>query len=75
MNLYDCQKGKYYKITQLKTQDEILKHRLLTMGIYENAIISISHTTLTKSTIAVMIGNTQIALRGNEAKSIEVVAL
>ena len=49
-----------------------LKNRFYSFGIIKGAIINIEEVTLTKSTIKIRINQTKIALRLNEAASIEV---
>ncbi|MCI6313229.1 FeoA family protein [Helicobacter equorum] len=72
MTLYDCSKNIPYKVVALHTTDKILKDRLIAMGICPDSTITLHHTTLTKATLCVMVNSTQIALRAQEAKEIEV---
>lgn len=72
MMLYDCSKNIPYKVVALHTTDKMLKDRLIAMGICPDSTITLYNTTLTKATLCVMVNSTQIALRAQEAKEIEV---
>lgn len=75
MTLYEGKKGNRYKIIALKTTDTAIKYRLISMGIYKNAQIKLDNHTLKKSTLSVLVGGVQVALRNSEAREIEVCAL
>ena len=49
-----------------------LKNRFYSFGIVKNSIIKVEELTITKSTIEIKIDNTKVALRLNEASTIEV---
>lgn len=72
MNLYECQKDSKCRVFRLKTNDNALKERLLSMGIYENAEMSLCNHTLAKSSLCVLVNGIHIALRESEAKDIEI---
>ena len=72
MNLCECTKNVKYRVRGLNTNDNALKERLLSMGIYENVEISLCNQTLAKSSLCVLVNGINIALRESEAKDIEI---
>ncbi|STP12371.1 ferrous ion transport protein [Helicobacter mustelae] len=70
MTLLQGQKDIHYKITQILSQDENLKRRLFSFGLTEGSVVSIIHSSMYKSNIAIIVGNSQVALRNNEASQI-----
>ena len=75
MNLYECKKDSKCKVVGLKTCDNALKERLLSMGIYNGVEMSLCNHTLSKSSLCVLANGVHIALRENEARDIEVEGL
>ena len=71
MNLSELQKGECGKITKI-TSDSVLKSRFNSFGITKGAIVYVIEQTLSKNTIEIKLHSTKIALRINEAKTIEV---
>ncbi|PAF46843.1 hypothetical protein BKH46_06410 [Helicobacter sp. 12S02634-8] len=72
MTLDQCQKGKTYKIKNINFCDDALKNRFISFGITKDSIFTLLHHSTKKSTLAIHINQTQIALRDHEAKFIEV---
>ncbi|PAF48895.1 hypothetical protein BKH41_04510 [Helicobacter sp. 12S02232-10] len=72
MTLDQCEKGKSYKIKNINFCDNALKNRFISFGITKNTIITLLHCSTKKSTLAILINQSQIALRDHEAKFIEV---
>jgi Fe2+ transport system protein FeoA len=71
MSIIDCPINKIYKIKKIHTKG-VLKQRLMSFGIFEGEdIIHLAHS-IFHNTYKIQILNTQIALRREEAKSIEV---
>lgn len=70
MTLFDMQQHKNYQISKIKTDDDILRERLVALGICEGASASLLEKSLDKSTIAILSNNTRIALRATEAKEV-----
>ncbi|WP_104697624.1 MULTISPECIES: FeoA family protein [unclassified Helicobacter] len=61
-----------YKITQINNEDKKLLDRLLSFGITKGSVITPIHYSAKKSTLAIKIQNSQIALRYCEAHQIQV---
>ncbi|WP_394908484.1 FeoA family protein [uncultured Helicobacter sp.] len=72
MTLYDCPKNQPHKVLAIHTKDDALRNRLIAMGICHDSTITLCHSTLAKATLCVLANDTQIALRAEEAKEIEV---
>lgn len=72
MSLYDCVKDSKCRVFRLKTDDNALKERLLSMGIYDGVEMSVCNHTLAKSSLCVLVNGIHIALRKSEAKDIEI---
>ena len=72
MTLYDCPKNQPHKVVAIHTKDSALRDRLIAMGICQDSTITLCHTTLARATLCVLANDTQIALRAEEAKEIEV---
>lgn len=70
MTLFDMQQHKNYQISKIKTDDDILRERLVALGICEGASASLLEKSLDKSTIAILSNNTRVALRATEAKEV-----
>lgn len=75
MNLYECKKDSKCRVLELRTGNDALKERLLSMGIYNGVEISLCNHTLAKSSLCVLANGVHIALRENEAGDIEVESL
>ncbi|PLY10380.1 MAG: iron transporter [Arcobacter sp.] len=71
MNLSELQKGECGIITKV-TAAQVLKSRLNSFGITKGATIYVIEQTMSKNTIEIRLHSTKIALRINEAKTIEV---
>lgn len=71
MNLSELNKGECGRIIKINS-DTVLKSRFNSFGITKGAIVYIIEQTLSKNTIEIRLHNTKIALRINEAKTIEV---
>lgn len=70
MTLYDCDVGKQCKIVRFETQDYALKDRFMSFGIVKDKVCCVVSHSIRRLAVAVMVGDTQIALRDSEAKSI-----
>lgn len=71
MNLSELHKGECGIITKVSAE-QVLKSRLNSFGITKGARIYIIEQTMSKNTIEIRLHSTKIALRINEAKTIEV---
>lgn len=71
MTLDNGEIQKEYIITNIKCSEE-LAHRLYSMGIYEGVTFHINHISAMKNTYSVEIQGSQVALRKNEAQTIEI---
>ena len=69
--LLDCEKTCKIKVVKLNAKDD-LKHRLISFGIMKGSIVEVLEHAPAKSTIEIKVGKMRIALRGEEAKLIEV---
>ena len=69
--LIDCQKGEKVKVLKLHA-DYDLKQRLISFGVMKNAVIQVLEQAPRKKTIEVKVGKMRIALRAQEAESVEV---
>jgi len=69
--LLDCHKSCKVKVIKLNTTGD-LKQRLISFGIMKEAVIEVLEHAPAKSTIEIKVGKMRIALRGGEAKLIEV---
>jgi len=71
MKLSDLTKNQKAIITKIKCNDD-LKQRFYSFGIVRGAELFVEATSLKKNTIEINIENTNIALRFDEANTIEV---
>jgi ferrous iron transport protein A len=71
MDLSELQKGECGIIIKV-TADQVLKSRLNSFGITKGAKIYVIEQTMSKNTIEIRLHSTKIALRINEAKTIQV---
>ncbi|MBU0631491.1 ferrous iron transport protein A [bacterium] len=71
MNLLECNKNDILEVVKLNTQGA-LKQRLLSFGVIKGATISFLGYSPTKSTVEIKVGKMNIALRKEEAQTIEV---
>jgi len=69
--LLDCHKACMVKVIKLNAKDD-LKQRLISFGIMKEATVEVLEHAPAKSTIEVKVGKMRIALRGEEAKLVEV---
>jgi len=73
-NLLNCQKGCRAKVTKIHA-NQTLKQRLISFGVMKGAELLVLEHAPRKKTIEVKVGKMRIALRAEEAESIEVEAL
>jgi len=71
MKLSELQKGDRATILKIET-DESLKSRLVSFGVARGSELTIEACSLGKQTIEIMVDDTLIGLRGEEASRIEV---
>ena len=71
MKLSELKKGDRATILKVDT-DESLKSRLVSFGVARGSELSIEACSLGKQTIEIMVDDTLIGLRGEEASKIEV---
>jgi len=71
MKLSDLDKNTTAVIRKIECNDE-LKKRFYSFGIIKGAEVFVENSSLTKNTIEINIENTSIALRFDEANTIEV---
>jgi ferrous iron transport protein A len=69
--LLDCHKACRVRVVKLNAPTA-LKQRLISFGIMKNATIEVLEHAPAKSTIEIKVGKMRVALRGEEAKMIEV---
>ncbi|PAF51250.1 FeoA family protein [Helicobacter sp. 13S00477-4] len=72
MTLDEGEQGKTYRINKIEFCDDALKNRFISFGITKDAIVTLLHCTTKKSTLAISINESQVALRDREAKYIQV---
>jgi len=72
LSLLELLQGEKGTVTRISAPKE-LRDRLHSFGVGRDATVVMGESALGKSTIKVKINNTMIALRDNEAESIEVV--
>ncbi|WP_181881772.1 FeoA family protein [Helicobacter sp. MIT 14-3879] len=70
MTLVDMKQNKSYQISKIITNDDVLRERLVALGICEGTKTALLEKSLDKSTIAILSNNTRIALRATEAKEV-----
>ncbi len=70
MKLSECVVGKQYKIETIENIDDTLRNRLESMGIYQDNIFTLKHTSTMKNTFSISISGTHVALRRDEAELI-----
>jgi len=71
MRLDELKKGQSAIITKISA-DQTLKDRLMSFGVLRGSKITISECAPAKKTIKILVNHTMLALRLEEAKSIEV---
>ena len=71
MNLLDLKIGESARIKKIHASPE-LKRRLISFGVIKGAEIELLATAPAKSTVEIRVGKMKIALRKEEAKTIEV---
>jgi len=71
MRLSELEKGDRATILKIET-DESLKERLVSFGVARGSELTIEACSLGKQTIEIMVDDTLIGLRGEEASKIEV---
>ena len=72
MTLFDAIEGGRYIVKMVKSEDEILKERLKSFGIIKGCKVEILNISTKKSTIAILVKNSKVALRDSEAKIIDI---
>lgn len=71
MRLSECKRGHKLEVLKLHASEE-LKHRLISFGVMKHAVIELIGEAPRKKTIEIKVGNMQVALRAQEAQTIEV---
>ncbi|ADG94098.1 FeoA family protein [Arcobacter nitrofigilis DSM 7299] len=71
MTLSELKKGECGEIIKVSA-NQVLKSRLNSFGITKGAKIYVIEQTMSKNTIEIRLNSTKIALRTNEAKTIEI---
>lgn len=71
MKLSELSKGQQAIITKVLAQEPV-KSRLFSFGLVKGAVITVKDYTLTKETIDCLVGDTDVALRTEEAQTVEV---
>ncbi len=72
MTLVDMKQNKEYQISKINTNDEVLRERLVALGLCEGTKALLLEKSIDKSTIAIISNNTRIALRMTEAREISI---
>ena len=70
MTLFEGKENQIYRIKAIQTQDEALKHRLLSFGIVKDCEVKLDCFSANKATLKIQIQNAKIALRDSEAQHI-----
>ncbi|MCE3036477.1 ferrous iron transport protein A [Helicobacter sp. faydin-H20] len=70
MTLMQGDKETDYRIVKIISSDENLLRRLSSFGITKGSIVRLLHCSLNKTNLAIIVGNSQVALRDCEAKQI-----
>lgn len=73
MNLSEAKIGREYVVKNVNEKDEALKLRLIQLGIFPSAKISVLRFSPKKGTLLVNIFNTAFALKTNVANCVEIV--
>ena len=73
ITLDKCKKNHRYTIASIAIPNESLRERFISMGITKGADFTLLYTSLKNLTYSIHINCSQIALRKNEAKLINVV--
>jgi len=71
MKLLECDRSCKVKVTKLNTKGD-LKQRLISLGIIKEAEIEILAFAPAKATVEIKVGKMKLALRAEEAQTIEV---
>lgn len=74
MKLSDLEKGQKAVIKKVNCEDE-LKQRFYSFGIIKGTEVTVNEVSLAKNTIAFDVDGTEIAIRIDEAKYIEIEAI
>jgi ferrous iron transport protein A len=74
MNLSEIDKNQKVKVIKITSNDE-LKQRFYSFGIFKGIEIEVENISLAGNTIEIVVDDTAIALRVEEAKTIEVEAV
>jgi ferrous iron transport protein A len=74
MTLDQLKENTQAQITKIKSNDE-LKQRFYSFGIIKGSVITVSKISLAKNTIEIIVEDTSIGMRIEEAKHIEVKVL
>ncbi|RAX51787.1 hypothetical protein CCY99_08280 [Helicobacter sp. 16-1353] len=72
MTLVDMKQNKTYKIHKILTDDNVLRERLVALGICEGTEANLLQKSIDKATIAILANNSRIALRATEAREVSV---
>lgn len=75
MNLIESTINMSYQVIAIDSDDEKLITRLLSFGIAKGSIITPLHFSIKKSTLAILVQQSQIALRYSEASKIIIEAI
>lgn len=72
MTLIDMKDKKNYEIQNITTKDDVLRERLVALGICQGAKANLLECSIAKATIAILSNNTRVALRVTEAQEVTI---
>lgn len=72
MTLVDMKQNRTYQINKIHTKDNVLRERLIALGVCEGAEANLLEKSIDRATIAIITNNTRVALRTTEAQEVGV---
>ncbi len=72
ITLYDLKLGEKGIVKKIHTSNRELKERLISFGVTRNSEVEVKHCNLHRQNIEIVVSNTCLALRQEEAKVIEI---
>ena len=75
MTLLDMRQNEIYKVKSVNCLQDDLLQRLHSLGIYEGVEVKLGHISAWQHTYSIYVNGSQVALRKNEAASVEIETL
>lgn len=72
MTLLDMQKNEVYIVKSVNCVQDDLTQRLHSLGIYDGVEVKLGHVSMWQHTYSIYVNGAQVALRKNEAASVEI---